>query len=248
MERHAFLHTNATVSINREIAHRVRKRSDGLIASDRHLILPHGFDPEDFRHDVQSESDDRMRIVYTGVFYDAQSPEVFLRGLARFLAVSPNRRNQITAQFLGLLPRSAHRLIKELGLSAQVDFRGYVPHSEAVRAMREAHVLWMTIGRRTGSSGISTGKLYEYFGARKPILGLVPHGVARDSLVQYGAAELTEPDDPDAVAVSLGKLFAQWESGMLPVPDESFVLEHDRRELALKLSRILNNEPMSGTA
>ncbi len=81
------------------------------------------------------------------------------------------------------------------GLSDVVNYLGYESHSDIVKRMSEADVLWLTIGKRPGADGISTGKLYEYFGARRPVLGLVPDGVAREDLVRYGAAELADPED-----------------------------------------------------
>jgi glycosyltransferase involved in cell wall biosynthesis len=241
MEDSVFRRSHTTVSINERIRYRLQKRSRDMMDASRHRIITHGYDPEDFPRDTSArERGDRMRIVYTGVFYDAQKPDVFLRGLARFLRVSPGSRDRISARFVGLLPKSTGRLIGELDLSDVVHHSGYVSHADTVEEMRSADVLWMTIGRRSGSHGISTGKLYEYFGARKPILGLVPEGVARESLIDYGAAQIAEPDDPDDVAVALAKLFKQWESGLLPDPDHDFVDRFNRKVLAARLADILN--------
>ena len=45
----------------------------------------------------------------------------------------------------------------------------------------------MMINKSERSDLHSTGKLYEYFGAGKPILACVPDGVAKRSLAMYGA-------------------------------------------------------------
>ncbi len=67
-------------------------------------------------------------------------------------------------------------LAARLGIDDFVRYVGYVVHEEAVAQLQATDVLWMTIGKRPGAEGISTGKLFEYFGTRKPILALVPGG------------------------------------------------------------------------
>ena len=245
METRVFSVARQSISINDPIRYLLSKRSRGLMDADQHGVIPHGFDPEDFSDHAGKPNPDLMEFVYAGVFYDAQKPDTFLNGLARFLAISPRSRSRIRATFLGLFPESSKQLVEKLKIGANVHYGGYVTHPEAIAAIRRADVLWMTIGKRSGASGISTGKLYEYFGSRKPVLGLVPDGVASDSLQNYGAGVIVAPDDPDDVAVAIGKLFNQWESGTLPVPDEAFIAGYDRRELTSQLASILNNVTMS---
>ena len=35
---------------------------------------------------------------------------------------------------------------------------------------------------------VSPGKLFEYFGTRKPIIASLPEGVAKNAAIEYGAA------------------------------------------------------------
>ena len=119
---------------------------------------------------------------------------------------------------------------------------GYLPHGEAVSGLLAADVLWMTIGRADGSGRIWTGKLYEYFGARKPVLGLVPEGVARDALKEYGASKIVEPDAaPNVIGGAIEQLYEQWSEERLPHPDPAFIAGFDRERLAGALAGIFND-------
>jgi len=141
--------------------------------------------------------------------------------------------------FCGLVPPGFDALVAGLGLSDVVRYEGYLPHEVVSRELMAADVLWMTVGRRPGAEGISTGKLFEYVGTRKPVLGLVPEGTARRALEAYGAAFIAEPDDVPGIAGAIGTAFAAWEAGGLPSPDAAFVAAHDRRVLAGRVAALL---------
>ena len=182
----------------------------------------------------------RMQVVYSGIFYDAQTPDYFLRALAQLLKSRPEMRARIEAVFVGLLPSASVRLIHALGLQGVVSYKGYVPHREAVAFQCSADVLWMTIGERPGAAGISTGKLFEYMGARKPILALIPPGAAAAALEPYGAHWIVGPRDLGGIENALSDIYGGWTSGTLPLPDEAYVRRFDRRQLSGELARTLN--------
>lgn len=206
-------------------------------------VLPQGFDPDDFDGQVQANrSDGKMRLVYTGVFYDVQTPDTFLRALAALISRRPDIKSRIEVVFVGLVPPYMGDLVKELGLDTVVKCTGYLEHHEVVEFLIGADALWLTVGKRPGSEGISTGKLYEYVGTRKPILGLVPEGTARRTLEAYGASLIAEPDNVDAVSTQIEVLFEHWESGTLPEPDFGFVNRFDRKKIAGVLAGLLEPE------
>ncbi|WP_228350327.1 glycosyltransferase [Rhodocaloribacter litoris] len=244
-------------ALHRRLEHRVLRASrhattintyirDALLARNTRpgftpsvTVLPQGFDPADFDVPPVPRDGTRMRLVYSGIFYDAQTPDAFLQALALLLARRPGVRPHVEAVFVGLVPGASRALATALGLDDLVHYTGYLPHREAVRHLRAADVLWMTVGRRPGAEGISTSKLYEYFGAQKPILALVPEGAVREALAPYGAAVVTGPDDVEAVADALEGLYERWRAGSLPAPDRAYVRRFDRRRLAGELAALL---------
>lgn len=203
-------------------------------------VVPQGFDAEDYTHPapVERPAEEPFRLVYTGVFYDAQTPGPFLEGLARFRARRPEA--VVQASFFGLFPAGEQDRIVQLGLSDVVRVGPYLTHRDAMREVEASDVAWLTVGKREGAEQISTGKLYAYMGARKPILALVPDGAARSTLLGYGAAVFAEPDQPDEIARSIGSLYDAWLAGSLPMPNPAFVAAHDRNLLASQVVNLLN--------
>ncbi len=239
LERKTVAASSRVCVVNPPIAHNLRSRAVKQGLNPAITILPQGYDPADF-DDHPRDPSSRMCLLYAGVFYDAQSPEPFLRGLARCLHSNPGMRSAVTARFAGLVPDTFESLVKELELQDVVEYVGYVPHTDVARMLQNADVLWMTVGRRAGSEGISTGKLFEYFGSRRPILGLVPDGTARDHLSEYGAAVTVAPDDLDGIGEAIAALQGRWVDGSLPMPDEMFVRRFDRRRLTRKLIEVFD--------
>lgn len=235
LERAVLRRAASVLTIHERMAASFTSRHPDL--SDRFEVISHGFDPADFQCGAPPSS--VFEVLYSGVFYDVQRPDVFLRGFARWLSREPEARRDARATFVGLYPDAHRGLITRLDLEEQVELTGYLDHTQAVARLRAASVLWMTVGERPGSEGIVTSKLFEYFGARKPILGLVPAGAARDLLEQYRAAAILAPSDAAGVARHLAALYQQWKKGRLPKPPEDFVRRYDRKLLAGDLARVL---------
>ncbi len=236
MERRVLCTSRHAVTINGHIREALLERNP---LGPRVTVIPHGYDSMT-QGTANAKGSDRMRFVYTGVFYDAQTPDYFLRALARVIGSDATKARSVEAVFVGLLPDASKRLITDLDLGGNVCHVGYVSHADAVAWQRSADVLWMTIGSRPGAEGISTGKLFEYMGNRKPILALVPPGTARDALARYGAAMVVDPHDVIGIEEVLLDLFDNWESGKPMIPDEDFVGRFDRRVLAEDLAALLD--------
>ena len=237
-ERRVLQNACAVTTINRPIL-------DELQARHKHLkipghVIPHGYEEQCVSSVTRKNHKDKLRLVYTGVFYDAQTPEYFLRGLREFLIQNPDMRRRVSAIFAGLVPDYFARLVRSLKLEQVVQYVGYLEHSSVVALQQKADILWMTIGSRPGASQISTGKLFEYMGTRKPILALVPPGAASDTLHRYKAAYVVSPEDINQATQALNRIRNDWRDQCFPKPDVAFVSTLSRKHLTKKLSDVLN--------
>jgi len=219
-----------------------RRLKERLIATYNHLnfedvvILPHGFDPEDIPA-VEPRRNGPFRLAYAGIFYDIVTPIPFFKAVRKVLASRPDML--IELHFAGLLRDEYSKAAKKLGLAELVHDHGYCEHHEAVKLLMESDALWMMVGNTRNADTISSAKLYEYFGTKKPLLVSVPNGALRLDAERYGAAWITEPDDVDAIAACINEMYDAWKAGTLPQPDVSVVEQFDRRLLTAQLARQL---------
>jgi glycosyltransferase involved in cell wall biosynthesis len=236
LEYNALRQSNKVVVINRRIKEKLLVTYP-FLSFDEVIIIPHGFDPADFNADVEKEIKpvNKMRLSYSGIFYENITPEYLLLAFKKLSAERPDIAANIELEFVGLLREENKKLVSQLGLNEFVRDLGYLEHKETVKRLKATDILWMMIGNTNNADTISTSKLFEYFGARKPILGCVPEGAAKMALKEYGAAFITSPDNVDEIKNALIEIHSLYLAKKLPVPKEEFVLKHDRIQLTEQL-------------
>jgi hypothetical protein len=85
----------------------------------------------------------------------------------------------------------------------------------------------------------SPGKLYEYIGARKPLLLCVPDGEMRRTALETKAAIATNPKDTGMILKAIETYYQLWLEKKLPQPDETFAAKFDRKLLTGNLAKEL---------
>ncbi len=227
-----------------------RKMKESLLSHHpflRHedvIILPHGFDPADFDaalgHLDQVRNPERFRMTYGGAFYvgyPGRSPVPMLEAVK--LAIKKERElgDDLELVIAGILHKDYARTIKKMNLDRNVTAIGYLPHRDEVALLLASDVLWMI-----ASDPLSTpGKLYEYIGTHKPILGLVEPGSESERVIRdYGAGITVPPDDIPAITEAILDLYHRWRKTLLPHnANLPFVQSFDRRKLTRELARQL---------
>ena len=239
LERSVLQSSSKIMTINSPILEALTERHREMEIQGE--VIPHGFDERMKSARKSNQMGKKLKLVYTGVFYDTRKPDYFLHGLSAYLEENPSMRKKMSAIFAGLVPHGFRDQLRSLKLEDIVEYVGYLDHSGVLQLQQKADVLWMTIGNRPGSSGISTGKLFEYMGTQKPILALVPEGVARQTLEQYGAAYFAERDRPEEITSVLHQLVIDWKANNFPGPNTEFISRFSRSCLTRTLSKVLDS-------
>lgn len=141
--------------------------------------------------------------------------------------------------FIGILRTENQKLIKKLKITEYVKEHGYLDHKEALRKLLSADILWTMIGKGKNADTISTGKVFEYFGTKKPILFCVPDGVIKSSAEEYKASFVTDPYDVEQIKNTMLEIFDLWNKKQLPSPDLGFIEKHRRDYLTEQLTKQL---------
>ncbi|MGE5352409.1 MAG: glycosyltransferase, partial [Acidobacteriota bacterium] len=169
-------------------------------------------------------------LTHAGIFYEYITPKYLLKAFKALSMERPDVAQNIELVFLGHLRKENINLIAKLGLQQYVKNLGYLDHRETIRRIVSSDVLWLMVGKKNSADAHTPGKLFEYFGTRKPVLACLPEGAAKMAAQEYGAAFITEPDNVQQIKQALLKIHSLYRAGQLPKPNEDFIQKH-RREL-----------------
>ena len=198
-------------------------------------ILSQGYDPVDLevkpRERLQMPL--RLRICHTGTFYGGRNPSTFLRALKNIFESHTHLRGRIELNLVGNVRREDQRLVKNLGLQNDVIFHGYLEHQESVSQILSSDVLWFVLD----NDYQTPGKLYEYFGARKPILASTVDGYTKQLILESEAALCVPIHDVKAHEGALLSYFDQFEHKSLKKIPEVFSSKFNRVALTGELAK-----------
>lgn len=236
LERKALRASSHVITTNRSVKESLIARYPFLTYHDVDII-PQGFDPEDYRQrgDVH-RTPGKMRITYAGIFWEDRVPDYFLKALHALLQERPALRGKLEACFIGNFRNENLKIVQHLGLQDTVTVLGYLPHGECVKELAASDVLWMIVGDGFGSPG----KTYEYIGAQKPILGCVPDGFLKATILEAGGRTVA-PDDVAGIKTAIGDYFDLFERKALKGPGLEVMEKFNRVNLTGHLVRIFES-------
>lgn len=204
------------------------------------VIIPHGYDPPDFEAaPIIKKKNNKMILTYTGSFYEYITPKYLLKAFAALKKEHPAITDNIELYFIGAQTKELRKLSVKYGLEDNVKEFGYLTHIESVARIKSSDVLWLMVGKGKNCDTISSGKLFEYFGARKPILVCLPEGALKSFALQYGASYISEPDDVVNIKNTLLNIYTDYRKGTLLVPKEEFIEKFRRDFLTEQLTKEL---------
>jgi glycosyltransferase involved in cell wall biosynthesis len=204
-------------------------------------LIRNGYDEEDFESPIPAPAaGGPLTITHCGMLTLGRRAGSFLEGLALFLEREPSARGDVRAVFIGARESANEELPRPDLLADAVGFEGNIPHAACVERERRSDVLLLIKHDDDRYRGLVPGKLYEYIGARRPLLALVPPGEAAETVVRLRRGETASPDDPAAAAAAIGRLYRLHCEGALESSyDLSERPELTRRAAAEELDRLL---------
>jgi hypothetical protein len=172
---------------------------------------------------------------------DIYKPEVFFNVLSTIIRQFAD--STIKFRFVGNAPVSIRKMAMDAGVEAHCEWIGHVSHATAVRYMQEANMLLLVIPDSEGAKGILTGKLFEYLGARNPILGIGPaDGDAAAILNECAAGVMLERSEQQKMLDFLSDHINTWKSGGNIYSGNEKILDYRRSALARQVAHLLGAE------
>jgi hypothetical protein len=231
LEESVLYKSKKIVVISREQKEKLLKTYNLLKHNDI-SIVSHGYDRKDFENISVNKPVDKFIITHSGLFQDNRNPKPFF---IAFKKLVEKHGDKVKLRLVGLMRNNHLRQIKSLKIESNIELIGNVSHNKSVEYLINSDILWIL-----QNDDIRTpGKLYEYFGAKKPILATMPKSYMRDLAVESGIALTADPTDREDIFKALSTYYELWFNNSLPTGNEEFTAQFDRKELTKNLSEIL---------
>ena len=135
-------------------------------------LITNGFDPDDFNFAGAPVDDGFFNMTHTGQFAADGNPELLWEVLADKCRQDAMFAQKLRIRLAGKTDTQIFNSIKAAGLEANLVDLGYVNHEVVVREQAGAAVLLLPLRKEPEYRATLPGKLFEYLGACKPILGI----------------------------------------------------------------------------
>ncbi len=216
----------------------------GKMAGLPFFEITNGFDPSVYAN-KPSPSKEKFSLAHVGQIYDNQNWDVFFQGLLKFLDRKPDARLEVMfvgprKKKLGLLEPFRKKLPSVLKITP------WVEKEEAIATMQRSHVLLLSSWE--GTKGVYSGKLFEYLGARRPILLSPGNEDVADELIKKTNSGVVA-NTPEEVSTFISAKYAEWmQKGVVSYEGVEDEIEKYSRENQVKKMAELIKEHMHETS
>ncbi|NUQ36454.1 MAG: glycosyltransferase family 4 protein [Caldilineales bacterium] len=237
---------DAVISVTLPVLEGLRRKTRR--ADKPFVLIPNGWDRDDFpdlaavRNGLPPPAsvDDRIVLLHPGSAYQGE-PLPLLEALDR-LAAEGVALDRLCFHFIGYMHPEDRQAI---GTSPHARLFWLnpqrVPHDQALRLMRDAHVLLLLLLRKGPDA--SSGKIFEYMVAGRPVLASgAPEGVAGQMVRTCGIGRVVAPEDVGEMARVLWQVVEDYHRFVEESyrPNWSEIEQYERRALTGKLVETIN--------
>lgn len=139
----------------------------------RHVsVVTNGFD-EDHFPDSRVMLDEKFTILHTGMLSEARNHSIFWEALSELSEANRDFREHLEIRFYGTTDASVLESVPPV-LTDRTFFHDYVDHAKIPGLLRRARILYLPIHNCSVDVGFLPGKLFEYLGARRPVVSIGP--------------------------------------------------------------------------
>ncbi len=214
--------------------------------SEKSFVIANGYDPEDYSKTVLSKTKS-MTITFTGRMYEidfsskGRTPAVLFQSMANLFREGRIPRDRLQCIIYGEYPHALAKMIADYGLETVVTCRGAVSFREAIEAQQDADILLLLSWNDNDQKGNLGGKIFEYLGAKKPILALPYYNQGIDNILTSTQAGVIVTN-VQACMETLWGWYRDFDTkGFIPYHGITTVLEgYSRKRATEQLADILN--------
>jgi len=234
LERWCVRRAAAIVVVSEESRARYAERYPDT--ANRLVVIPNGFDPEDFEGlpPAADPPDGRVTLGYAGSFQVGTDIEPMFSAIGAVTRQSLGD-NRVRFEMIGPFTPGDLAVARRHVPADALEIRPFAAHRAALARMREWTALCVVA--TDGRSSLA-GKLYECLATRKPVVVVAPEGPATRLVGELCAGTVADPQDADAIEEAIVAALEMASRGFEGVSPDA-LRPYDRRHQAERWSRLL---------
>ena len=180
LEQKTFALADALVTVTPRFADKLKTLHEDKDIS----CITNGFDPDDFVKAPQKITS-KFTLTYTGVFYNGKrDPSLLFEAVSTLINENKIDRNLIEVRFYGPQQDWLSYVTQKYNLDGIVNLYGNVSREKALEKQQESQVLLLFLAKNNNEEDVYPAKVFEYFGAGRPIVAVGGTGGAVKDLLE----------------------------------------------------------------
>ncbi len=204
--------------------------------------ITNGYDPDDYPGEEQVPAG-CLTITYAGMFYgNRRDPEPLLETIEELIADGAIGADEIRVRLFGPTDPSLEARLEKLAHPEIVKTEGVLPRARIIEEERSSNILLVLNWDNPYVALGYGGKVFEYLGARRPVLAWNPAGGALEELLERTSAGVSVRDRD-----SLKRVLAAWikefkeSGGVRYAPREQEVARYSWDRLSGDVAAVLDS-------
>lgn len=254
-QNHYYAHTKIRTLVERKLEIKTLAMADALVTISPYLAeklkelhkmnvysITNGFSDEG-TNNFPVRLTDKFTITYTGILYQSKrDPIKLFQTINELFEKKVINPNDIEIRFYGHKESWLEEEIKSFKLERIARMYGTVDRMTALNKQRESQLLLLLLWDHPEEKNVATGKLFDYLGSKRPILGIGGYKGFVDEIMNETNTGIFATS-LDEIKNYLVNSYNEWKkNGQVSYHGNiSNINKYSQREMAKKFSEILNS-------
>ncbi|MDB4533887.1 glycosyl transferase family 1 [Vicingaceae bacterium] len=204
------------------------------------MVITNGYDPADFVTAGSVPLDKKFTITHAGSLNDDRNPHSLWKALYQMSKDVKGFAVDLEIKFIGQVAPIAIQELTSFGLDKNLNLIENLPHKEVISEIIKSQLLLLPLNDTPNIDGVVPGKLYEYLGAKRPIVCIgKPDGDAAKIIEETSGGSVSDFNDVDGLVISLNTYYNAYKNLSLKIESKGYE-KYSRQLLAGAIAEELN--------